>query len=523
MSLRTIRNAARIAAVVLPVLLGACGISTLRVAVHAPLQNLDPLTTTAYITRTHGYLVYDTLFAMNQDFEPRPQMVDTWSVSPDRKTWTFKLRDGLKWDDGTNVTASDCVASLERWGKRDGVGQQLFDDIESLTAPDAKTIVMRLKAPDDFVLQALAKLSSNVPFMMPREVAETSPYKSIHDTTGSGPYMFKAKAWVPGSKAVYVKNPHYVPRSDPSSFAAGAKVAKADEIDLLYFRSQDAAAKALMDGKIDYMESPSTKLLPMLEADKDIVVAPTDPLGNIGMIRFNALQPPFNNAGIRRAVLMAIDQADYMTAALGNQRWWRNCYSVFPCGTPFTTSAGDQVMRTANIAAARQALVNSGYRGEPVVLLEPTTIPVIAAFANVTAHELRELGMNVEVKKMDWATFLKERNNRGPVADGGWSVFDTWWIAADLMDPSSTAFSGDPATGWVGWPKDEALEKYRVEFARATTLATQREAAAKVQARLYEIGALGILGQFDEPVAYRKGVKGITSPIQFFWNLSPPE
>lgn len=530
MSLRTIRSLTACVALLLPIALGACttqptanATTRLRVAVHAPLENIDPITTTAYITRTHGYLVYDTLFALDQSLEPQPQMVDTWTVSPDQRTWTFKLRDGLRWDDGTPVTATDCVVSLERWGKRDGIGQQLFGDIESLTAPDHKTIVMQLKAPDEFVPQALAKMSSNVPFMMPERIAETSPDQSIQDPMGSGPYMMEKTAWVPDSKAVYIKNPYYVPRTDPSSLAAGAKIARTDEIDLIYYRSQTDAAKALMDGDIDYFESPSTKLLPTLEADKDIVVASTDPLGNIGMIRFNALQRPFNNVKIRRAVLTAIDQADYMNAALGDHRWWRNCYSVFPCGTPYANEAGSQIMKTADLAAAKRQLKAAGYRGEPAVLLDPIDSPVLHAFAQVTANTLRNLGMNVQVKEMDWATLLKERNNRGPVANGGWSVFDTWWISADLADPTAIAFSGDSATGWVGWPKDALLEKYRLEFSLARTLAERQEIAAKVQQRVYKIGAFGVLGQFFEPVAFRKNLAGVTSPIQFFWNLGPAQ
>lgn len=524
MSLRTFRALIGATVLLLSItMLGAFGAqaSTLRVAVHAPLDNLDPIATTAYITRTHGYLVYDTLFALNASYEPKPQMVDTWTVSPDEKTWTFKLRDGLKWSDGTNVTAADCVASLQRWGKRDGVGQALFSDIASLTAPDDKTIVMQLKAPDDLVLEALAKLSSNVPFMMPKRIADTDPYTPIQDPIGSGPYMMKKSEWVPGVKAVYVKNPYYVARSDPPSLAAGAKIAKVDEIDLIYYRDQADAAKALIDGKVDYFESPSTKLVPTLQADKDIVVASTDPLGNIGMIRFNAQQPPFNDVRIRRAVLMSINQANYMAAALGDKRWWRICYSVFPCGTPYANESGSQIVKTANIDMAKRALKAAGYKDAPVVLLDPSDSPVLSAFARVTADTLRKMGMKVQVRDMDWATLLKERNNRGPVKDGGWSIFDTWWIAADLTDPTAIAFSGNPETGWVGWPKDEQLEKYRADFIQARTLAERKELAAKVQARLYDIAALGILGQFFEPVAYRKDVKGITSPIQFFWNLSP--
>jgi peptide/nickel transport system substrate-binding protein len=494
--------------------------SILRIAVHVGLETLDPITTTAYIDRTHGYLVYDTLFAMDKNFQPKPQMVDHWTVSPDQKTWTFVLRDGLKWSDGTDVTAADCVASLERWGKRDGTGQQLFEDIASLTAPDSKTIEMQLKAPDDTVLDALAKLSSNVPFMMPERIAETSPYKSITDPTGSGPYMFVMKDWVPGAKAVYVKNPYYKPRSDPPSLAAGAKIAHADEIELIHYADPKAAAKALIDGYVQYDESPPMSVVPMLEADQNIIVEPTAPPGAVGMLRFNAAIPPFNNPAIRRAVLEAIDQTAYMEAAFGvDPRWWHTCYSIYPCGTTYATDAGNWIMKLANPQAARYALENAGYKGTPVVVLDPVDIPVLADFTNVTVKMLKDIGMTVKVENMTWEEMLKRRNNRGTT--NGWNVFDTWWIADDISSPQAIAYSGDPKTGWAGWPDDPKLEKDRMAFAVATTLADQQATAAQVQEDVLHDATVGILGQFFEPIAFSKNLTGLTTPVQFFWNLQP--
>lgn len=498
--------------------LGACS-DTMRVASHARLASIDPLATTAYVTRTHGYLVYDTLFAMDANFEPKPQMVDTWSVSPDRKTWTFNLRNGLKWHDGSSVKAEDCVASLQRWGKRDGMGQQLFKDVAALTAVNDKTFTMTLVEPSDLVLESLAKMSSNVPFMMPKRIAETDPMQEIQNADGSGPFVFQASERTP-DKAVYVRNPGYAPRAEPQSLAAGGKVVKVGRLEWIHFANQADAVRALIDGKVDYVESPSPKLLPMLEGKPDIVVASTDPLGNVAMARFNHLQPPFNNPKIRRAVLTAMNQDDYMTAALGDRRYWRNCYSVFPCGTPLANEAANDVMKAANLEAARKQLRAAGYDGTPVVLLNPTDTPVMAAFTQVTANLLRQIGMKVEVQDMDWATLLQRRNDRGPVSAGGWSMFHTWWIAADLADPTSIAFSGDPQNGWYGWAGDRQLEALRAAFVKARSADEKRKIAEKVQARLYAIGAFGVLGQFFEPVAFRRNLRGITSPIQFYWGVS---
>lgn len=501
------------AAILIPLAMGACS-NSMRIATHAQLENLDPIQTTAYITRNHGYLVYDTLFALDQNLEPQPQMVESYSTSADGRTWTFKLRPELKWSNGSKVTADDCVASLQRWGKRDGTGQQLFKDVTSLTAPDQQTIVMQLEKPNRSVLESLAKVSSNVPFMMPRQVAEADPTTPITDPTGSGPYTFEKDKWT-SSKAVYVKNPYYVPRTDKSSMAAGAKVAQMKQIDFVYYRDQSDAAAALIRGDVDYLESPSTKLVPQLLNANHVVVASTDPLGNIAMMRFNSNQPPFNNAAVRRAALMTIDQTEYMDAALGDKRFYRACYSIFPCTTPLANEAGSAVLKTANLDAARKALAAARYDGTPVVILNPKEIPVISAMTGVTAKNLRQIGMNVEVKDVTWAEMIRDRAN-----PKGWNMFHTWWLAGDVVDPLSIAFSGSSSAGWPGAPNDPQLERYRAAYSRTTDPQARKQIAEQVQERVLAIGALGTLGQFFEPVAFRDDLTGITSPIQFYWTLA---
>ena len=501
-------------------LLQGCSNQTLRVAPHTELKVIDPIWTTAYITRSHGYLVYDTLFSMNAMLEPEPQMVDTSVLSEDKKTWTFKLRDGLKWHDGTNVTAEDCVASLKRWGKRDGEGQVLFKNIASLSPVDEKTIVMKLHKPDGYVPAVLAKLSSNVPFMMPKRIAETDPFTAIQDPIGSGPFIFKKDEWIPGEQVVYVKNENYVPRTEPTSLAAGSKEPKLERIEWKFYPDRVSATNALLKGEVDYVESVPTKLVPNLEEKKKIVIAFTDPVGNVAMARFNSLIPPFDNVEIRRAAIMAMDQKDYMSAALGDQKYWRTCYSVFPCDTEFENQVGNSLMKVADLETAKKALKEANYDGTPVIIFNPTDVPVISAFTQVTADKLRQIGMKVEVQDMTWATLTERRANRGSVADGGWNMFHTWWIADDLINPMAVAFSGDPDTGWYGWPADKKLEQYRAEYLNVKSGEEASELAAKIQARLFAIGAFGLLGQFVEPVAYNSKLQGVTSPVHFFGNMS---
>lgn len=490
--------------------------SVLRVVPHANLVVLDPTWTSIYITRNHGYMIYDTLFAYDAEGKVRPQMVDTWTTSPDGLIWTFKLRDGLKWHDGKPVTAEDCIASLRRWAVRSGVGQEMFEFISDLSASDDKTFVMKLKAPYGYILESLGQISSYVPFMLPKRIAETDPAKPITEYIGSGPFIFKLDEFVAGEKAVYLKNKDYVPRNEPASLAAGGKLAKVDRVDWVKMPSQRAAVDALLAGRVDYLEEVNPRLVDRLERNRNVVVGKTGPDPFVGIARFNHTQPPFDKADVRRAVMMAMNQRDYMSAAVGPQRYWNTCYSVFPCKSPLASEVGSDFIKSGSIDAAKKALAAAGYDGTPVVMLNAIDIPVIAAFNRVTAEKLRALGMKVQLLNTTWAEMTERRAERM-----GWNMFHTFWAGVDLNNPGHIAFSGDPVNGWFGWADDKALEELRDKFVRESSLDERKKIAAQIQERMWAIGAEGFLGEFYLPIAFRSYVQGaIVSPVQFYWNMS---
>ena len=172
---------------------------------------------------------------------------------------------------------------------------------------------------------------------------------------------------------------------------------------------------------------------------------------------------------------MAMKQEDYLTAAVGDQKFWKTCYSVFPCGTPMANEIGSDVMKTGDIDKAAAALKEAGYDGTPVVIMHPTDVPLLSAFTLVTAQKLRKIGMEVDVQAMDWSTLTSKRAKRNPVSDGGWNMFHTWWIGADVIDPMAIAFSGNPEKGWFGWPEDAELETARTAFSTASDNETKKE------------------------------------------------
>jgi peptide/nickel transport system substrate-binding protein len=495
---------------------------TIKFIPEADLRSLDPIWTTAYITRNHGYMVYDTLFALDEHLQPRPQMVDRWTASEDRLTYTFTLRDGLKFHDGAPVRSADCIASLQRWMKRDGLGQVLGDAVAEMPVTDDKTFAIVLKRPFPLLLEALCKLSSNVPFIMPERIARTDPNTQITDPTGSGPFKFVKEEWVPGNKAVYVKNTDYVPRAEPPSWAAGGKVVKVDRVEWLYIPDSATAAAAVNAGEVDWWQQLPPDLVPLLERNKDVTVANVDPLGSIGVMRFNQLQPPFDNAALRRAVLYAIDQQDIMATLAGDPKNWKTCYSVYTCGTPLASETGaDALKGKRDLDKAKQLVKESGYKGERVVVMTATDQPIVNAQANVIAEELREIGLNVDLQAMDWGTLITRRASREPVDKNGWSIFCTWLVGPDMINPAlSFPLRANGAKAWFGWPTDDKIEALRAQWIAAPDLATQQKLAVALQEEAFTSVPFVPTGQFVIPTAFRKSLNGVVpAPVVFLWNV----
>lgn len=496
---------------------------TLTAVMHSDLRVLDPIITTAYITRDHAYMIYDTLLAMDSSFKVQPQMA-SWKISDDKLVYTFTLRDGLKWHDGAPVTAEDCVASLKRWGTRDGMGQKLMDFVASLEATDPKTITMKLKEPYGLVLESIGKPSSVVPFMMPKRIADTPGDKAIAEHIGSGPFKFVQAEFQPGVKAVYEKNKDYVPRSEAPSWNSGGKVVKVDRVEWITMPDAQTAVNALQSGDIDFMENPSFDLLPILKANKEIVVHTLSPLGFQTIGRMNFLHPPFDNPKVRRAAFLAMNQKDVLDALVGNPEYYKICGAIFGCGTPLATEAGsDTLIKKSGMEAAKKALAESGYDGTPVVVMAPGDVVTLKAQPIVGAQLLRDAGFKVEVQATDWQTVVTRRASQKPIKEGGWNMFFTNWAGPDVLNPiaHATLNSKGKTGGWFGWPDDPEMEKMRDAFARSTSADEQKKIAADIQARVFEQVIYLPLGQYTAPSAWRKEISGVVdgpaTPV--FWNI----
>jgi peptide/nickel transport system substrate-binding protein len=500
---------------------------TIAAVMHSDLRIIDPGFTTAYITRDHGYMVYDTLLATDSSFKVQPQMAD-WKVSDDKLTYTFTLRDGLKWHDGAPVTAEDCVASLKRWGRVDNMGQKLMDFTASIEAADAKTIVLKLKEPYGLVLESIAKPSSYVPFMMPKRLAETPAGQQIPEQIGSGPFKFVKAEFQPGVKAVYEKNADYVPRKEPPSWTSGGKVVKVDRVEWLTMADSQTAVNALQSGDLDFIEDPPFDLLPVLEGNPDIKMEVLNKFGFQTLGRMNFLLPPFDNPKVRRAALLAINQKDVLDALIGNPKYYQTCGAFFICGTPLESDIGvGALTKGGNMEAAKKALAESGYDGTPIAIMAPGDVTTLKAQPVVAAQLLRQAGFKVDLQATDWQTVVSRRASQKPVSEGGWNMFFTNWVAADVMNPLVNFSVGGRGKngGWFGWAEDAKIEKLKDQFARSSSPEEQKKLAAEIQQEAYDQVIYIPLGQYLQPSAWRKSITGVldgpATPI--FWNIEKGE
>ena len=495
------------------------GARVLRFVPSAGLTTVDPLWSLATISFTHGYMVWDTLFGIDQNLVPHPQAVDRAEVSPDGLTWVFTLRDGQTFHDGQPVRASDAVASVRRWSKKDPFGQTIAALTAQMAALDDKRFQITLTKPFQQMLFALG--ARNV-FVMPERLANTPVTEQFKEVVGSGPYSFVAEKWQPGAVAHYVRNEKYVPRSEPPDLWAGAKIANFDRVEWTAQPDPSPAAAALQQGEMDWVEQPLLDLLPMLQKNKGVKVEAVDPFGALAILRFNHLLPPFNNPAMRRALLPGIDQQSVVTAVVGDQaQFGRAPVGFFTAGSPMANDAGMAVLTgKRDMAEARRQVAAAGYKGERIVMVAPSDLPAIMAMSEVMQDQLQQMGFNVDFQVTDWGTMVSRMAKKDPVAEGGWNIYCVTWAGLTASTPGSSyplRANGPNATS--GWPTDDVLEALRLKWFDAPDLAAQQAVAREIQERAFVSLPFIPLGQWYNPSAYASSISGVLkSPFTLFWN-----
>jgi peptide/nickel transport system substrate-binding protein len=506
-----------------PALAQPRGSRTLVFVPQANLTSLDPIWTTATVTRNFGYLVYDALYGTDDALVPQRQMAAGERSDEDGRRWTITLREGLVFHDGTAVRARDCAASLARWMRRDSLGGSVGALLDAMETPDDRTLVIRLKQAFPPLLTALGKSQPSPAFIMPERLAATDPFKQVTEVIGSGPFRFVADEYVPGSRAVFAKFAGYRPRDEAPSSLAGGKRALVDRVEWRIIPEAATAVNALRAGEVDWVEMPIPDLIPSLQADKGVVVGRLDPYGLYPVLRFNHLQGPTTNRGVRQAILAAINPVEVMQAVMGDDAGSYNApVGCFLPGTPSANGAGmDRLGGRKSVSEIKAMLDAAGYTGAPVVLLHPTDQPFYDAMSQVVAATLKRVGIAVDDTAMDFGTVVQRRTSKEALGKGGWSLFCTSFPALDYTDPlAAPALRGNGAAAWYGWPTDPRIEALRSSWVEATDAAERRRLAADIQQEALTEALYVPLGQYFQSAAWRSNVTGqLKAQPPLFWNV----
>ena len=516
-----LKSAAAVSAVLAaPRISRAAGANVVTFAPHADLASLDPVWTTADITRNYSLAVFDTLYAIDANFQVQPQMVAGHRTEDDGKVWELTLRDGLMFHDGQKVLARDCVASIQRFGKRNPFGQALMARTAEISAPSDTVIRFRLNKPFPLLPEALAQVYCAI---MPTRLAETDPMKQIPEAIGSGPFKFVANERIPGSRVVFSKNPAYVPRtSGTPSFYAGPKIVHVDRVVWNFIPDAATISAALQQGEIDWWEQPAFDLIPRIKTFKDITLTVKDRTGEIGCLRFNHLNPPFDNPAIRRIVVAAMDQKEIMEAVAGAvPSLYKTDVGLFVPGTPMASTAGVEITRgPKDLPKLKKDLAAAGYNGEKIVVLAASSIPTIWAEAQVATDVLSKIGFNVDFQALEWGSVVQRRASQEPIDKGGWNIFYTWLGGFGNISPApDIAIRGNGKAAWFGWPTNPKLEGLLNDWFEAPDQPAQRKLCEAMQIAFWQDPTYAPLGMYDQPTAFHNYMKDVPEGWPQFYGL----
>ena len=493
---------------------------TVTFAPHADLASLDPVWTTADITRNYSLAVFDTLYAYDAKFMVQPQMVAGDKTDNDGKLWELTLRDGLKFHDGEKVLAKDCVATIKRFAKRNPFGQALMKRVDEVSAASDNVIRFKLNKPFPLLRAALAEVYAA---MMPERLAMTDPLQQIPEAIGSGPFKFKADERIPGSRVVFERNAAYVPRADGvPSFNAGPKIVNIDRAIWNFIPDASTIAAALQQGEIDWWEQPSIDLVPSMRKNKDITIMVKDRTGEIGCLRFNHLLPPFDNPAIRRVVLAAMDQKEVIEAYAGAEpSLIKTDVGIFVPGTPMASTLGvEQTRGPKDIAKLKKDLAAAGYNGEKIVVLAATTLPNIWAEAQVATDVLKRIGFNIDLQSLEWGMVVARRASKEPIDKGGWNIFYTYLGGFGNVSPApNIAIRGNGAGAWFGWPTNPKMEALYDGWFEAPDLAAQKKICEDMQTVFWNDPPYVPLGMYDQPTAFRTYITDVPDGWPQFYGL----
>jgi peptide/nickel transport system substrate-binding protein len=478
----------------------------LRVAHTGEPPTIDLHWTSGAPTQDIAIHIFEGLFALSSRYEARPMLVDRWTVSPDRRRYTFVLRRGVLFHHGRELTADDAVASLQRWGQVSARGRDLFREVQAVAARDAHTVEMRLREANGLVPLALA-IPSQGAVIYPREVIEEAAGGPIRRFIGTGPYRFVEH--VPDVRIRLERFDRYSPRDEPADGMAGGRHPYLDAIEFLPVPDASVRIAGVTRGDYHFAHSIPTDEYARLRSSRGVVPLVITTPQWAGFM-FNHRMGLATNRALRRAVVAAIDEEAVLRGTYGPGQFWRTTPSFFPSEHPMYTEAGAPIYRQRGLAAARRWLTEAGYRGQPIRWMVSSEMPHHLTAATIARSQLEAAGLIIELQVMDWATLVSRRSR-----PEGWDVFTTTF--GFVPDP---VFLLPVSPAWPGWYQDQEMEAYLRLLWRHADPRVRAAIWSRAQERFYDQAVAVRLGDWFPLQLHRAELRGIVAgPGTFHWNV----
>lgn len=481
----------------------------LNIALNAQPPTFDPMFSTAVATRDVTRLVFETLLTIDSTFQAQPMLAESVETD-DNQTFTFKLREGVKFHNGDEMTADDVVASMERWMGLSSSAIEAFGTAD-FEAVDEYTVTMVLEEPISVTLDIVAS-PGQAPAIMPKEIAEAAGMDELDEYIGTGPYQFVE--WVQDQYIHLEKYDDYSSLDTPADGLSGKKEAKLDDIYFRMVSDHSTRLAGLQTGEYDLVYQVPLDNFDQVKNDPDLD-AEAELVGNLNLV-YNKQEGPMSDVNMRKAVNAALNLDDVLLAALINEETMLlNSSYMSPQIEHWASDAGSEFYNQNDIELAKEYLEEAGYDGEEIRILTTRDYEYYYSAAVVLKEQLEKAGMNVELAVYDWATVTELREDP-----------DEW----ELLTNGFT-FRSEPSqilefrSTWAGGVEDEKVEELKKAMIDAETQEEAKEYWDELQRYGWEeFLPVTKLGNYGNIYGASKNVQGyeiFTGPI--IWNAYKTE
>lgn len=474
--------------------------------VGEPPAVVDSMFTTATITEDISPHLFESLFAKDSSFNPKPMLVDDYDLSNDELIYTFKLRSGVKFHDGAELTADDVVTSLKRWSAITGRGKLVFDRMESIDAADDLTVTMAFNQPTGVLLSFLAAAEA---FIMPAKIAEEAGGDQLTEEQyiGTGPFRFVEH--VVDQHLRLARFDDYSSRDEEPDGSFGRRRAYVDTVDFIPVPDESVRANGILSGEYHFGDPLPPDFLDSLTNDPSVTELVVKPYYLYSPI-FNKKQGLFANEAARHAVQMAFSQSEALKAGFGRDELIRADPSIAGEETIWYSTSGADAYDQPDPEKAKALLKEAGYAGETIRWITTHEYAYNFKIADFVKQELEAIDMNVELVVSDWATVIERRAK----ADE-YEIFMTGF--PQYINPAQQVFND---ADWPGWWNSDAKDESVEAMIAASDPDSLGSAIEQYTETLWEEMPIIKLGDNFVLRARRNEMKGYSNvPNWFFWNV----